>query len=313
MTAGPMQEAPATDRALALQNLPETLVLSARFVALAPQRLPPIPTTALHGALGGVLKELCCVEPLRKTCVGCPQLSSACGFPTLFHPPGRPGAGEGVTDHAPPPLVFAPERFEPHAPYLRLCRGDAIDLRVVLIGPAALQRGLVVAALRDAARGGLGIDDTGGPRRPALELAGVEVLGTQGGGTPPARASLDLLTPLRLVREGHVSGRIDADLLWRTALRRADTLARLYGKGPIHDGRQQAAPFSITQASTRVVRVQRYSSRQQRRMQWPGVMGRLSVEGPELPAAWQVLQFIERVQLGKGTAFGLGRIRLGPT
>ena len=49
---------------LELQNLPSITRLIATCKATQPQRLPPLPTTSLHGALGHSLRHLAQISPL---------------------------------------------------------------------------------------------------------------------------------------------------------------------------------------------------------------------------------------------------------
>ena len=64
---------------------------------------------------------------------------------------------------------------------------------------------------------------------------------------------------------------------------------------------QSAAP------ETRLVHVRRYSARQGRAMEWPGVIGRLRWRGPAVKELWPLLRFGEMVQIGKGATLGFGR------
>lgn len=118
-------------------------------------------------------------------------------------------------------------------------------------------------------------------------------------------------TPLRLTIDGSVVSSLDGDALWAGVVRRVRTLAGLYGAGapslPVD------ALWVVEELKTSVVSVRRYSERQQRSMEWPGVVGfaRLRMLGdPSMP--WRLLRFIEAVQLGKATQFGFGAVRCSP-
>lgn len=58
------------------------------------------------------------------------------------------------------------------------------------------------------------------------------------------------------------------------------------------------------------VSVRCYSIWQKRRMEWPGLMGKMVWRGPTLAALWPLLRFGEAVQIGKATTLGFGRYRL---
>ena len=52
--------------------------------------------------------------------------------------------------------------------------------------------------------------------------------------------------------------------------------------------------------------VRRYSTRQKQRIDMPGVVGTVDLEG-DLDELGPLLGFAERTQVGKATTFGLGR------
>jgi hypothetical protein len=215
-----------------------------------------------------------------------------------------------VTDRAPPPVVFAPEsRIAADSPFL-LRQGDSLALRVTIIGAAHAQHApLVLAAVRAAARAGLGIDpDRPDGPRPSLQLESVDPLPSLKLPVPSA-VELEFLSPARLTRSSVVQRSLDAQLLYDALVRRADILAQLYGSGPVQ--MPTTPPFRIRMASTRSLDVTRYSSRQQRRIDLRGVLGVVVLEG-DLASVWPVLSFCERAQVGKATSQGFGRYRLAP-
>jgi hypothetical protein len=295
---------------------PPPLALTLRrawFVATEPQDLPPLFTTALHGAFGHALKALSCSERSRASCRECPR-AAACAYTHLFEAQGDGRSVDGVTTDAPAALALAPERFEPGARQLRLRAGEPLALRLCLIGRrAAAHEPLVAAALSRAGDLGLGIRPPGRPGRPRLDLERLEPLDLPADPAPP-RALLEWRTPVRLVADGKVASRLDADSIWRTVVRRVRTLARLYGDPPHTDPvpADTPAPFSFDAAPHRVVRIDRYSARQGRRMTWPGLVGSGVLSGPGLPDAWPWLRRAEALQLGKATSFGFGRYHLLP-
>jgi hypothetical protein len=303
-------------RDLDLHHFPPLTELRATLVGREDQRLPALPTTALHGALARALYADVCIYPERPTCENCPRLLD-CPYPALFEPVAPTEAGEGVTDRAPPALVMAPERTGFPAPFLALRRGERLRFTLTLIGERARAcRTLLVAALRGACREGLGVRAQPSQRgeRPRLYLERVETreVSPAAGGAPLAR--LVLRTPLRLKERGRISGHVTSALLWRSLLRRADILCRLYGSGPLaaSDDGMPVPSFKVTAERVEVVPVRRYSSRQGRSMVWPGLMGVLDVAGPGVVQAWPLLAFCERVHVGKATSFGFGRYVLKP-
>jgi hypothetical protein len=95
-----------------------------------------------------------------------------------------------------------------------------------------------------------------------------------------------------------------------TLARRANALAALHGNGSsaVDESEVESIARKIESEcpETRLVHVRRYSARQGRKMEWPGVIGSLRWRGA--PAAlWPLLKFGEAVQIGKGATLGFGR------
>lgn len=287
--------------------LPDLLTLRLRFQTLAPQLLPPLPTNALRGALGHALRALACRQRPNTPCNGCLH-ARGCGYPLLFEPPGRPDAGLGVTDRAPPPLVLAPESRVLGGPPIPLADGDSLTVRVTLVGRlAAAYEDLAIAALRKGAESGVGISPADKRSKVPLHLASVERVPSLDLPIPSA-AELTFVSPVRLHADGKIRGLIEAPQFLAALLRRTDTLTRLYGTEPF-DNLSAPDGLRFRSRDTHVISVNRYSSRQERRMELPGVLGTFILNG-DLASIWPSLLFGERVQIGKGTSFGFGRYRL---
>lgn len=294
-------------------------VLHARFVATARTRLPPLVTTSLHGALGHALKELACLQP-REPCESC-TCRGACGYAELFEgpEPTEAVAGLGVTSRAPPSMILAPTEPVTTATSRVLHAGDSFGVEVVLVGGRAVaQASLTVAALRAAGRRGIGADSEA---RTPLALDAVDW--TAPDLAQPARtAVLTTRTPLRLVESGHVRGQLHADLLWRSALRRLDVLWRLHSPAAAAGHRiglelpaglsREEAPFTVARSATRVLGLRRHSSRQDRAMDLPGVVGEMHLTGDGLELAWPWLTWAGLLGIGKASSLGFGRYDLQP-
>ena len=274
--------------------LPPVAVWRVTWTALQPQRLPALVTTALHGAFDDAVRAL-----------GDPQLHT-----TLCNPPPLPDGARGATTRGPGAVVFAPEHYDPDQPYLALREGEAVSVRVSLVGEAALARQAEMdAALRGVAARGLGID----PRRPdgprprlryerphRLVPPGVAAVG---------RVGMVMETPLHVLVGDKVQRRVEAEWVWRAMVRRVDLLARAYGGAAEGVVLPRDAPFAVMAAQTRRLRVDRWSSTQEKRMTWPGLLGAATLAGEGLSALGPLFGFIQQVGLGKHTGFGLGRVR----
>jgi hypothetical protein len=172
--------------------------------------------------------------------------------------------------------------------------------------------------------------------RPALELTGFQIKESVDrwknrdfGNT--TELSLSFISPVRITHKKKITADLDAEIFWAALLRRLDTLSRIYGNGPLLIPRKESKgaqnnktneafkgdksnkpPFRISDRQLTVKRINRYSSRQGRRMCWPGVVGEMmfKCDATQDQVAQKLLAYGELVQIGKGTSFGFGRYRL---
>ncbi len=289
-----------TEEAHAFGNLPEVRTLRMELRATIAQRLPPLVTGALHGAFGHALRERAC---------RCPALPHArsCLYAQLAEPIPDALAPASVTTHAPSPVLFAPEdTYTGHT--VSLAEDERLSLRVTLIGPARQHEALVTRTLEDAAARGLGIRESQGRGiRPSLSLLGVS-LAPAPLTLPARRLRVRFVSPARIVDEGKIHGAPDGRRFLVALHRRADMLSQLYGRGslpPLGD-----LDVVTSEVDTSVSHVRRYSTRQGRRMVWPGMTGSFVLEGECVRALSRLLAFGTAVQIGKGTTFGFGRFAL---
>ena len=300
-----------------------------RLEAEDPIRLPDFPGSAWRGVLGHALRRTACVTR-APTCAGC-LLSGTCVYSTLFETPADPATGDGYRA-LPHPYVLvidprAPRGIEPGAPF---------ELGITLMGAALAQVPYLIHAMGLA--GELGF----GRARNRFTLTGVlretvtgahhwqAVYGARDGiyhplepallipPPPPDGLHLDLVTPLRIKRDGHFIGARDltaADLV-QALYRRLRTLARLQGGDPegfdLH--RAAAATPGLRLVPRRLTWHDwtRYSTRQDRLMEFGGLIGALTLEGETLPDLWPAIWLGQWTHVGKGTAFGLGCYRVLP-
>ncbi len=133
---------------------------------------------------------------------------------------------------------------------------------------------------------------------------------------PSGPLTIEFLTQTRLKHGGSFIRHPDFQVLFRRLLGRLSSLARFHCDGPLEvDFRGligQAASVRLIQDNTKWTRWQRYSSRQDRRMEWEGIIGRATYEG-EFALFWQFLKFGELVHVGHSTTFGLGKYRIVET
>ena len=325
-------------------ELPDMLALGVVFTTGERQRLPPFLGCALHGALGRALYRTVCAFPQRAECPGCP-LYRRCAYPALMEAPVSENAAlreAGVTDQAPRPLVLAPEPgwTRPSGNPVRLDAGCEVPVRLVLVGSAIRDLPVLTVALQALARRGIGLPEepgaTPGRRRAELVLSRIstadgahlvyDAAGDAFAAPPvsalpaesviPDRVVIDLLTPLRLKHAGAVAGSVEPEPFLAALARRANAFRILYGDGEAAVDEAAVARLAATivpeESRLRRVHVTRYSARQQRRMDWPGMMGAVRWRGPALRPLWPLLRFGELAQVGKATSFGFGRYEVRP-
>lgn len=299
---------------------------AARIEAIDDQRLPPLFTTALHGALGHALLDTACRSVPRCSSGECRE-ATACRVACLSRPTSSTLDVTGAQ-----PLVLRPAAPVTSRTPLELPRGSVLECHVLLLGQAAIdERATLARALERAVERGLGIDHD--RRRARLALRSLESVAQTT--TPqrgeavdtrprPPNATLRLRTPLRLQVDGHVRSDFDALTLRRALLRRARIVLDAFGDRSSSDARATVtallehldlelrsteATFRIVSRQTHMVHVRRYSSRQSARMEWPGVVGRLDIEG-DIEADMPLFDLARELHVGKNTSFGFGQVEL---
>jgi CRISPR/Cas system endoribonuclease Cas6 (RAMP superfamily) len=148
------------------------------------------------------------------------------------------------------------------------------------------------------------------PREASLTLADCGALPCPEG---PVRVTFT--TQTRLKQGGAFARRPGFQLLFRRLLGRLSALARFHDKVPLDvDFRgliDAAGAVRLTRAETRWTRWARYSARQDRRMEWEGLVGTAVYEG-DLAPFWPYLVFGQWTHVGSSTTFGLGRYIIEP-
>jgi hypothetical protein len=129
---------------------------------------------------------------------------------------------------------------------------------------------------------------------------------------PDGKLEVEFVTQMRLKHEGRFIRRPEFQILFRRLLGRLSSLARFHCGGPIELNFRElietASRIRLTYDGTSWTKWQRYSSRQDRIMEWEGIVGRAVYEGDFTPF-WPFLKFGERTHCGHGATFGLGRYR----
>ncbi len=301
-------------------------IMPLRFVFDAPARLemPDYPGSAWRGAFGHALKQAVCV--IRGIeCEDC-LLYRSCVYPYLFKTPPRLGSAKMTRyQTVPVPYVLT---IEPRL------SADEYVLGITLVGEAQRHLPYVVHAIQRSGERGIGskqqklilrevrqlVLETGiwnGIYRPHEPLA-AEPPGCPGVPELPAAIGIEILTPLRLRRAGHL---VTPDTfrfrdLFGALLRRVSMLTYFHGASALETDfaglTQASGQIEIVAKDLRFKDWTRYSSRQKAEMQMGGIVGRFQVQGKELEPFWPYLWLGQWIHAGKGATMGLGHYRIAP-
>jgi len=303
------------------------------FEALEPLDLPGYLGSTLRGAFGHAFRAVACPAPRGLDC----PVPAQCPYHLIFETSPPPDS-EALRTHEeiPRPFVIAPADSEQAGSDERARRlfqpGDEVSFELVLIGRAQEFFPYFVVALREVNRIGRG--------RQAVELRRIDALGPgadQSRGVygasenlvresaesisieeyseaaPDGLLTVEFLTQTRLKHEGRFVRTPEFQILFRRLLGRLSSLSRFHCGAPLAvDFRMiigKAASIRLLQNETKWIKWQRYSSRQDRRMEWEGIVGRATYEGDFSPF-WKYLRFGQFTHVGHGATFGLGNYRV---
>ena len=296
-----------------------------RFTSEA--RLPDYLGSTLRGALGWALKKTSCALR-RQQCVDC-LLRSQCAYAWIFETE-RYQAGNGrVVNARPHPFVLQPEddiagEKQP---------GDDLTFSLLLLDRANELLPQIVYAVRL-----MGTSGIGSGRRYGLGRFKIDKITTKkhllykennGALQKPEKINIitvesshnkdiysivvSLQTPLRLKQNNRLNLDLPFHVLIRACPRRLVALEEAYGDGePDLDYRglvKRAEQIEIGESHIRWQKLFRWSNRQRKKVSLSGLGGSISYNG-DLAAFMPILSYGEQVNIGKQTAFGLGRLRL---
>lgn len=296
------------------------------FQALERLDLPAYLGSTLRGAFGHAFRALCCPAPSGGPC----SVPDICPYHSVFETaPGAEATALRTHEEVPRPFVIAPaEPGDGDHP-----AGSMLAFDLTLIGRARQFLPHFVVTLREV--------DRIGRRRRAVTLSTITATDPLTGASRLVYAAPDDLVrpgdlpvslddcsnvprpegPVRVrfltqTRLKHADGfvrRPEFHVLFRRLLGRLSSLARFHGGGPLHaDFRaliDLASAVRLARDETRWTTWARYSARQDRRMDWAGLVGEVTYEGDPAPF-WPYLVFGQWTHVGKGATFGLGAYRL---
>jgi len=318
-----------------LLNLPTIPYLRLRLTLRAeePAELPPYQGSMLRGAFGHALRRLVCVAGPKQPCDTC-RLRRGCHYTRLFETfiEGEPPPFLRGLDTAPRPYVFEPDVAHLHRGSPRFAPGDPLGFDLLLLGQATDLAGWALLAVEKMAEAGLGarrarftLDrvlarDPGGNRivlRDAGRWTGRDTPPPSvppHNGLPADRMTLHLHTPLRLPMWGNPATSFRVRDLAFLMIRRVLELATFHVPEAATDWTfrpllEHAGTIKVAASDLHWYDWERYSNRQERKMNFGGLLGSVELEGNLAPLA-ALLRTAEIVHVGKGATFGLGKLEL---
>ena len=261
--------------------------------------LGDFPGSALRGGWFAALKDLGCVVDHRE-CDAC-SLVESCAIPALL------GATEPET------RFFArPFRLRVGSEFEGLAAGATAHFGVDLFGKSVEYAALARGGIERLAARGLG------RRRGRFRVADLTIrdeaalrheFAARLSSLPHDRLVVRFETPLRLLEQGRPLREFSFTSLVSNLLRRAAGLVESWAEPDPRELVSAAGSITVVEARVRRADRVRFSSRQERAMNLMGHVGEIEIAG-DLEPFLPLLAFGEAVGAGKGTAFGLGSIRL---
>ena len=312
-------------------------IASYRFVLepIEPMSLPPYKGATLRGGFGQAFKRMACIQPQPDgLCSGC-QEREHCAYSYVFETPVPPDSQVLRTHEAVPrPFVFEP----PLDDKTEYNIGEELAFGLVLIGRGIDYLPYFVLAFKALGEVGLGqgrgrfrlkqvwaqdplepwktliYDGPSDALRNVAMVAGITEIEQAAAKLPDSELTIDLLTPTCLKHDGEIVREPTFDVLIRALMRRVSSLYYFHcGERWEVDYRkiaEQAQKIETIEAATHWQEWERFSSRQDQRIEMGGVIGRLRYAGP--PADLRTLLVLGSVvHVGKGCVFGNGKYTVG--
>jgi len=289
--------------------------------ALTAISLPPYKGSALRGGFGHAFRKVVCA--VRKNdCTDC-LLKHRCAYSYVFETPPPPDTTMlRKYPRAPHPFVIEPPDedkgiYEP---------GETLTFSLVLIGRGREYLPYFVYAFEELGKMGIG---KGKGRYVVEEIRdGNDVIYTaeskrlNSPNSPIAlpleiddvhRLSLSFITPARIKFDEQITTDPEFHILIRNLLRRISSLSYFHEGIKMELDYQGIIDRSMAVKTTRKDITwndwERYSSRQDARMNLGGFVGKLEFAG-ELGEFMPFLRLGELVHIGKATSFGLGKYKI---
>ncbi len=312
-----------------------------KFTLRAEERieLPEFSGSTFRGAFGAMFRRICCPPHCRdvKTCL----IASACAYARIFEAvPDVAGYRVASEGGLPRPFIIHP----PPSRQAAINPGEVVSFHLALVGFVTDYLPYFILTWRELGREGIGrgrgqfhlekvesclslevaaaqeqrliysaTDEL--VRNSVVALTAERLLAVNSrlsqAVPQPSRLMLELLTPMRLKLSGEfLRASLPFEVLVGALLRRLESLSFFYCGGSLNlDYQGLISEAKGVQVMTRDicwVNWERYSRRQERKIPWGGMMGRVEYQGDFMPFL-PFLALGELVGVGNNCAFGLGR------
>lgn len=298
--------------------------------AIDPLSLPAYKGSTLRGGFGYAFKKMVCIEKDWRKCTPC-QLGNTCPYGYIFET-SVPADSQVLRNLREVPVPFL---IEPPLDEKTSYRpGDRLSFDVVLVGRAINYLPYFILAFQELGRAGIGKPrgkyvlqriSAVHPWQKTSELIydGVDVrvggrdlsvsyddVMEHAGALPAEQLTLHFLTPTRLKYRGKYVRRPEFHVIVRNLLRRISSLSYFHcgqlWETDFHGIIAAAEDVEATDVDVEWVDWERYSGRQQRRINLGGFVGQATYQG-DLKPFRPLLALGELVHVGKATVFGHGK------
>lgn len=305
-------------------------ISSLQFILSSNQavEMAPFIGSTIRGVFGNILKDSCCVEP-RGKCSEC-MLRNRCVYTYLFESGWYFSNGERQQSGVPQPYVFEPTIYD----NAEMNPGQAeIKLGLQLFGNSIDYLPVFMHCIKKISQWGLGKNRIAYELERVEDLFGQKQVWHKGSARmikrPQTktwddyrkeaqskniikRCQIELITPLRMKKEGHLQSNLDFTTVIKAIIRRWNLLNKYYGTGEKNDNSEiinSAAAIPSGTLNLHWQEMERYSRRQDQRMMLGGMMGIMECSG-ELNSFLPWLLLGEDIHIGKNASFGLGKYKL---
>ena len=296
------------------------------LTALSTITMPPYAGSTLRGGFGHAFRKMVCTQgPID--CRDC-TLKAVCPYPYIFETAPFEGAQQLRTyGDVPRPFVIDP--LDTRGEYRK---GESFSFQLTLIGRAIDYLPYFLVSFRELGEMGIGkgrgrfqlthvrTDDGesiyDGDTQMVHNLSNArsfDDIQRETESQPTDELALRLITPARITREGALTDQLPFHVFWRRLIGRISALAYFHcGESLEMDFKgliEKAMGVETTDSTLRWKDWARYSSRQDRRMQLGGLVGRATYAG-DLEEFVPFVMLGAYLHVGKNATFGLGKYRV---